>query len=359
MESGPLHTADHCLNCDTPLPEQALYCPKCGQKDRDTRISFFKLVKEALLAILNLDSRMLRTLRGLLVPGKLSQEFFIGRQQKYMNPVRLFLWVTLILIAMITWRAAREGIIKGNVNELTDGLKKSWELKKSLVLLDTAMLKTRERFPQRNLEPVFDSLHLFFVQGFPDQRDSIEMNANINFGIEQQDSLKVSITDLYELEPDSLINKYGITGFWNRIITKQKAKFLVDQTSLATYLIGKLTWAVFILMPLLALCLKLLYVRRDFYFVEHLIFAIHTHTLAFLSFIVVLLVLPLTGDGVAESLLGYMFLLVGIYVLLAQKRFYMQRWGKTIAKFIILQFFYIFLLTITMLITLLIGFFLF
>ena len=69
METGAPPTADRCLNCDTPLPENAVFCPQCGQKDRDTRVSFPKIVKEAVVALLNLDSRLFRTLGNLLIPG--------------------------------------------------------------------------------------------------------------------------------------------------------------------------------------------------------------------------------------------------------------------------------------------------
>lgn len=356
METGGLPHENRCLNCNTLLPENAVFCPQCGQKDKDTRVSFLKIVKEAATTALNLDSRIFKTLSGLLIPGKLTQEFFLGRQQKYWNPVRLFLWTTVALIAAITLRTTESGIIKGNVDEWTGGLKKSWELRQALLPLDTAMEITRQKFPRHDLGPVFDSLRVSFIQKIPNQQDSLDLNKNFKFGFELP-SLKISLADLYGLDPDSLIVKYQVKGFANRLVTKQKIKFLLDQKSLGTYLIGKLTWAVFILMPLLAICLKLLYIRRDFYYVEHLIFAMHTHSMAFIAFLILLLGEPYLKDFGPSF--GFMLLLVGIYVLFAQKRFYKQRWWKTAVKFIVLQFCYGALLTVTALVTLLIGFFLF
>jgi len=347
---------DRCLNCNAQLPETAAFCPRCGQKVADTRVSFWKIAKDALTTVLNLDSLLFRTLYNLLIPGKLTREFFLGRQKMYMNPVRLFLWTTVALIAVITLRTTKSGIIKGNVNDWTATLERSWELRQALIPLDSAMDVTRQKFPRQDLRPAFDTLRASFLQKIPSQEDSIDLNKPIQFGVEP-DSFKISMDDLFGLEPDTLLEKYQVQGFANRLVTKQKLKFLRDQKSLGTYLIGKLTWAVFILMPLLAVCLKLLYIRRGFYYVEHLIFAMHTHSMAFMAFILILLGEPVLGD--LGSYFGILILLVGLYVLFAQKRFYRQSWWKTSVKFLILQVFYVVLLTVTALATMLIGFFLF
>ncbi|MBK7407720.1 MAG: DUF3667 domain-containing protein [Saprospirales bacterium] len=47
--------------------------------------------------LLNLESALFRTLPNLLIPGKLTLEFS-RETEKSMNPVWLFLWVSLILV---------------------------------------------------------------------------------------------------------------------------------------------------------------------------------------------------------------------------------------------------------------------
>jgi predicted nucleic acid-binding Zn ribbon protein len=355
METAGQHIERHCLNCSASLPEDAVYCPQCGQKDKDTRVSFFKIAREAILALLNLDTALLRTLPNLLIPGKLTIEFFRGRQKRYMNPVRLFLWVTLILIALITLRTNEGDVFKINGDSFSR-MKSSWEMKKALVPLDSAMEKTRQYFPQYDLDPVFDSIQAIYVRQLPSQQDSIDLHGALQFGVED-DSLKVSMNDLYGMHPDTLLAKYRVEGFWNRIVTKQKAKFLINGTSFGSFFIGKLTWAVILLMPLLALTMKLLYIRRDFYYVEHLIFSIHTHTMAFLMFILALVLEPWMDDF--EQAFLWLLALTGIYVLIAQKRYYKQKWLKTILKFSILQVLYNVLIAIVLILTLIAGFFLF
>lgn len=353
METDGQHTDKHCLNCSASLPDDAVYCPYCGQKDKDTRVSFWKIVREALLAMFNLDSALLRTLPNLFIPGKLTQEFFRGRQKRYMNPVRLFLWVTIILIAVITLRTGDDTVKIGG--EIFDKMKESWQLKKALNPLDSAMLQTQAIFPDQDLTAVFDSIRFLYTQQLPIHSDSINLNENLKVGM--VDSFSVTYDDLYTLSPDSILNKYNIEGFWPRIINKQKIKFFVNGTSFGVYFIGKLTWAILLLMPLLALVMKILYIRCDFYYVEHLIFAIHTHTLAFFAFIAAILAEPYLKESGAAT--GLLFLLVGLYVLVAQKRYYKQNWFKTLLKFALLLMLYNLLIVIVLVVTLIIGFFLF
>ncbi|MBK8491109.1 MAG: DUF3667 domain-containing protein [Saprospirales bacterium] len=354
MKQGGKDTENRCLNCHTLLPENAIYCPKCGQKDKDTKVSFLRIVGEAVATLLNLESALFRTLPNLLIPGKLTLEFFKGKQKKYMNPVRLFLWVSLILVALLTFRSDGADVINLN-KELLSEYKQSWEMKRALSPLDSAMEKTQNLFPYQNLRPVFDSIRAQYLQNIP-LKDSLDMNKNFRMGVE--DSLVVSLDDLYELNPDSLLNKYQVEGFWNRIITKQKIKFLVDGKSFGTTVIGKLTWALFFLLPMLALGLKVVYIRRGFFYVEHLILAVHVHTFAFLLFILMLLAEPLLKTNVGPAW-GILLLVIGLYVLFAQKLYYRQGWAKTILKFILIQIYYYIMLSIAMGLALVIGFFLF
>jgi hypothetical protein len=339
-----------CLNCSSPLAPNDIFCPQCGQKDKDTRVSFFRIAREAFATLFNLDSQLFRTLLFLFIPGRLSIEFFRGKQKKYLHPVRLFLWVAFLLVALITW------VIPEVKNDINEDMKRSWELRKAMVYLDSAMLQTIPLFPKTDIQGPFDSLKSQYIAVIPNKTDSINLN-ELKLGLEEGVQL-VSIDDIYELSQDSLLKKYQIEGFWPRIIAKQKIKFLVHGASLPVYLIGKLTWAILFLMPLLAMGLKLLYIRRNFFFVEHLVFSLHTHTLAF--FVITLVLLgEILFHNILNSAFGMLLLLIGLYVLLALKQFYRQSWRKTILKFVILQFFYVFLLTIATIFTVLVSFFLF
>lgn len=87
--------------------------------------------------------------------------------------------------------------------------------------------------------------------------------------------------------------------------------------------------AMFVLVPLAALLLKLLFWRSRKYYVEHLTFALHAHALAFLVLLGVDLLLFATHDAVWPALFT---LAIPAYVLIALRNVYGQAWGWTVVK---------------------------
>jgi hypothetical protein len=150
-------------------------------------------------------------------------------------------------------------------------------------------------------------------------------------------------------EYDSLL-KAGVkkhNWFERKLVYKNielKEKYGSDTQMILAALINKfmhsLPQMLFVLLPLFALILKLLYVRRkQFYYVDHIIFTIHLYIFVFLSMLVTF------GIGKLKSLLHWDWLnfLTVLFVLAmffyfykALRNFYKQRRAKTIVKYIIL-----------------------
>ena len=93
----------------------------------------------------------------------------------------------------------------------------------------------------------------------------------------------------------------------------------------------------------------LTYRRQKRYYVEHLIFALHSHAFTFLVLTIVALVPAFNGDGPGPLLVMGV---LAVYLYLALRRVYGQGWGKTFAKFCWLGFNYLFLLTFALLLAL-------
>jgi hypothetical protein len=96
--------------------------------------------------------------------------------------------------------------------------------------------------------------------------------------------------------------------------------------------IENISKVVFILLPVFALLLKLLYVRRDFYYSEHLVFTIYYYNFFYLAGSVQILLGKVPWLDWLSTIIG---LGIFLYLLLAMKRMYKQRWGKTIVKFML------------------------
>jgi hypothetical protein len=96
----------------------------------------------------------------------------------------------------------------------------------------------------------------------------------------------------------------------------------------------------FLLLPVYALLLKLLYLRRKRLYVEHFVFALHVHAFVFALFTVVLL----TGGLVSGLLVVWMM----VYLFLAMRRVYGQSWLKTGVKYLALGWSYFFLVSMAL-----------
>ena len=73
----------------------------CAQRYTDGKISLRDLLRDFLESFLNFDSRVFRTITALFLPGKLSIEYFRGRHQRYLSPLRLFFSLAVFHFAVL------------------------------------------------------------------------------------------------------------------------------------------------------------------------------------------------------------------------------------------------------------------
>ena len=108
-------------------------------------------------------------------------------------------------------------------------------------------------------------------------------------------------------------------------------------------LLHRLPYMLFVSLPLFALLLKLVYIRRkQFYYVDHGVFTIHLYIFSFLLLMVVFLVNELekvTGAGWLDWMIRLLFMGLFFYLYKAMRNFYSQRRAKTFFKFLFVAFF--------------------
>jgi hypothetical protein len=111
--------------------------------------------------------------------------------------------------------------------------------------------------------------------------------------------------------------------------------------------LGQLPTVMFLLLPAFAFLLKVIYSRRDWYYSEHLVFALHTHALAFVVFALVAVLLGFAGGARWATTASWALLaLLPVYFFVAQQRVYGQGWAKTAVKALLLGWVYFWLLVI-------------
>jgi hypothetical protein len=329
----------YCPNCYYPLPAYGQYCANCSQKYTDGKVSFWELIRDFLESVLNIDSKIFRTLGALFLPGRLTSAYFRGQQKRYVPPLRLFFVMAVAHFAVLGFLT---------LDALEESLKESLEASRSDAYFgifhaefDTARQEVAALFPDEPAaSAALDSLNARIEEAPRDSQNLMYVVWEGDGGFKTQ-NVRVAAYDLMEMPPNGLADYYGVEGFWQRLVFRQIAKLNQEGGNFARYLVGKLIWMAVLMMPALALILKLLYIRRERYYVEHLVFSFHYHAFAFLIASIFFLLGHVLGPDREGQLFSLFFLGVLFYLYKSMRRFYLQRRFKTIVKFLLLNMAYV------------------
>lgn len=304
-----VNKSTHCLNCGTPLGE-ANYCPHCGQLNSDRKVSLRRLFSDFFGDYFSFDSRIFHSLRPLMIkPGYLTRQYLAGRRVSYILPLRFYIFTTAVLFLLISLRGYFNIGDQGSIITFESDSSSS----DTLVVVDSSLVEEDGVLPPSDIT-IAEAL-------------SVEDTLSLSEAI---------IRDLeIELEDSSLVGD-GLSFF------ARKVAYLETLGEKGTSVLGKemlkqMPKIFFLLLPLFALILKLLYLRRRIYFVEHLVFALHFHTFLFLILILVAL-LPFKYLVIALFLGTFPYLFQSLRVV------YRQSLLKTAIKFLLLFVLYSFCL---------------
>lgn len=133
----------------------------------------------------------------------------------------------------------------------------------------------------------------------------------------------------------------------NRLIVHQTIRWNnASIAQLISYAVEKLPIVMFFVLPIFALLLKLFYIRRKRFYVEHIIFTLHIHAFAYLIFTFGMLFLELIPSGIVY-VLSATFLLLTFYIYKSFRNVYRQGRFKTVVKMGLVGFVYLFILIFT------------
>ena len=349
-------TSRYCLNCHYPLPSFGQFCSHCGQKYTDGKITVRTLLKEFVDSVFNIDAKIFLTLRDLFIPGKLTVAYFKGQQKRYMPPVRLFFVMSVIHFAVLgTFGIER---LAAEVLKLRLEFVKKAHYADYRNEVDSIRLEVEEKMPKHPLvAQTLDSMSRLL----PDSRtDSfglgfVGFDEHGNIAFEEK---RFALRDLVETPIDSLVKASGSDDIIGQTIVRQTAKFYREGDNFTRSILGNLIWMAVLMMPALALLLKLLYIRRKHYYVEHLVFSFHYHAFAFLIATVLIVINGIEWFALylpTEALLLVGALGVLLYLYVAMKRYYKQSYFKTFLKYWVINFAYLLIFTVFLSFTIIIG----
>jgi hypothetical protein len=353
MKELPTH---ECKNCSTTVEGE--YCHFCGQRYHDHKESFGELVYEFTSDFLHFDSRFFKTILPLLfVPGKLTRSYNEGRQRSQFHPIRLYLFSSFIYFFLFFYFTNLEDRFQDDtisthqgafVIDSTKQIVHQDSLKTAMVLIPdstdtTKITAIRQQVTRENGNKSFVTL----------KDSSLNYSLSVTSYMDSLFQQKVTSAQYQELQKK--MKKADRAGYFERIITMRlleinlkgeegKKEFFKKLTETFLHNIPKM---LFFLLPVFALFLKLLYRRKkQFYYVDHAVLSLHFFSLIFLLLTLSNFVL---GKIFSTGIFNWLaFIWMTIYLLIAMKRLYGQKWGRTIFKFLVLGF----LLLITVAITL-------
>ena len=344
--------ANHCLNCGEEFDESFNYCSHCGQENNHNRVSFGTLVVDLLNNYFSFDSKFsLSLLPFFFDPGYLTKKFVAGKRASFVNPIRLYLIISLLFF--IVFSMVSNDIIQDSVKTIDEA---AGELSEQLPDSSKVLLDEVLAGDLTNIES--DSIYKFM----PDPEDS---SKNYTFSVQRPDSTNEFITeenfatymrlrDDYDISVDQLLdslNTDSLSSFQYKLTKNLIRLDRAENQVVISQMLKNLPLMMLFILPIFAFLLKLFYMRRNQYYITHLIHALHLHSFAYViygfAFVAAMYWLP-QGAGVWAIFIS--FILVSTHSYLSFLKVYGQGWFKTLVKYNLIGFLYTWLLLFGLLI---------
>jgi len=341
-----------CLNCGVQIHSSHRFCKNCGQKIEIPRLSFFAVLGNIFSSIFNLDSKFFQTVGNLWRPAKMTRSFIAGERAKYMHPGRVFIVSFFILSAVfsIYFNTLKDQLTFDGIDNkfLHEG-----EFRQDLLNVYDSLSMEFPVNPVANMDSIRQGLFFSKAQIENDSIESLGGMLNVQYdddiGLTDINSdkaeQKFATHDILYLDKEAFLEKYKIEGFFNRLKISQYLKFLKDPAGSGIFMVTSTLWTLVLSIFFLAFAMKILYIRRFYYYVEHLILLMNIHSFMFLMLAIGLLLLLINSKiGSAWNCFAIFMGLVLMYFSL--KSYYKQYRIITFIKMNILLVAYCFIASI-------------
>lgn len=369
-----------CSNCGRPRADR--FCSLCGQNDRTYSRSLFPVLGELVRESFEFDGRLAQTLKLLLFkPGSLSTEFSRNRRARYMTPVRLYLFTSVVFFLTMSLAMSRvpnpleeepdpssglaeiPGDVMDSLQAVVPGLRLQLdgedvpvptEISESGVAALRANLepsqhgKLDDLLKRESSRPTQIALALLAAAFDSEARASSTDGRQGNPGPDSGESAAEDTlseprdgTEAGDAPAGAAVVLPTSRGFLARMALNSIVDLMHDPDAFTERIIGNLSIAMFFLLPVYALMLAVLYWRKKRYYIEHLVFGMHVHSFLFMI-VTLMLIASITpmgaaGQGWTQGILG---LVVLAYPIIALRRFYGNGWFVTLVKAFVLGILY-------------------
>lgn len=312
-----------CLNCNAVL--NGRYCSICGQENIEPQETLWHLIVHFFNDITHFDGKFFSSVKYVVTkPGFLTSEYVAGRRMAYLNPVRFYVFTSFIFFLILFTFFS-----KNNILNLNDTSKPQMSVADSIKMAEVKNTIDVDFTPVEFQDTVVGEPQIFKIV---DYKSRAEYDSLKKLGKTTNKWFKKLLID----KQFDLQEKYGTDR--KRIVAALKEKVASVTPQI-----------LFLSLPFFALLLKLLYIRRQkFYYVAHVIFALHFYIFVYLI-ILLSRVTNLLADVKYLNWLNVITFFIAIspvyYLYRAMRNFYEQGRWKTLFKMILFSISLIFLFT--------------
>lgn len=320
-----------CKNCETHFSGK--FCPECGQSVSDYDKPFTFIFYNFAGDFFSFDTRFFRTFLALLVkPGFLTKQYFLGKRVKYAPPFRIFIFVSFVMFLLLQIYT-NKGLTTVLDSDFKD--KKLALDSTSMALADSVLTEAKTNLDSTELAATDSLFNKIGVD-----LDSIK-TGDINLGIDME-----TFRDTKDL-------RQGLNRFAE--VLEQKLEKEEDPEMQAKFreyiklcrapeqavarILEYMSWAFFLLLPIFAIILKLVYIRRKQNYMRHLVFSIHLHSFVFVV-LTLIVGMYMVFSGNLKIFTTVLMFSIPIYFMIALKKFYGQSFRKVFMKFLAVSFLY-------------------
>lgn len=353
MSAGKYRKEHNCLNCGAHVEKH--YCSDCGQPNLELKESFWGFISHSVAHYFHFDNKFFQTLSPLLTkPGQVTLDYLAGKRARYINPVSMYIFVSIVYFLVV--------YSPKHVEKETYGNDVSIEKKKDENVSDSVNKALKvSGVPKNILNKTVKSINQaikkkeFINLSFVDQEKEINRLKTENNTL-KSDSISDIIQDFNEIHIDRNDSTYAA------YLGRQKKLPLTDQDSWYERMIKKRAINIgeksevihetlehnrpkqfFLLMPLLAWFIMLNFRKNHIYYLDHLIFTIHG---MMVYFIISIITQPIMKHVFGES--SWMSNIIKIavtvymfwYMFKALTIFYQRKTWSTIFKIFLILLLY-------------------
>ncbi len=341
------HATKACANCGAPMLGE--FCYACGQPQKGMIRHLASVLSDVADTVFNVDSRVFRSIGPLYFrPGFLTTEYFVGRRTRYVTPFRLFFFLCVISFFAIQATLNIGDIVHFDVGDEIGSAQTPAEVQEktasAVAALEVARTantlspKAAGKLDSKiaQVRKVADT-RLAYLKARADavaKGEAPPQDPDADAPWQFNDKLWDPVTNPIKV---SWLPAVANTRL-NEIATRAKNNLIHarhDQRPLVTEVFSVLPQTLFVLMPLFAVLLKVVYIFKRRLYMEHLMVALHSHAFVFLSVLVIELLGLLVGWAAADAawvvpplnlLRAAAWIWLPVYLFLMQKRIYRQGW---------------------------------